>query len=71
MSTAATAAIPPTFILRLWQRYLSALRTRPLRTKMITSGILYVVGDSVAQFGIEGRRIGVGEVAEEDRWDVR
>ncbi|ORY35797.1 hypothetical protein BCR39DRAFT_555931 [Naematelia encephala] len=51
-----------------WQRYLVALRERPLRTKMITSGAMYVGGDCVAQFGIEGRRIDRDAPAKE-QWD--
>lgn len=39
----------------LWQRYLLALRTHPIRTRMITSGCLFATGDAIAQGGIEGR----------------
>ena len=42
---------------RLWTRYLTALEVHPIRTKMITSGSLYICGDFVAQFGIEGRTL--------------
>ncbi|GMK54340.1 hypothetical protein CspeluHIS016_0109260 [Cutaneotrichosporon spelunceum] len=49
--TATRQALPK----RLLARYLGALQTRPLRTKMITSMCLFATGDSLAQFGIEGR----------------
>ncbi|BEI87804.1 uncharacterized protein CcaverHIS019_0105220 [Cutaneotrichosporon cavernicola] len=42
---------------RLLARYLRALEARPLRTKMITSMCLFATGDTLAQFGIEGRRL--------------
>lgn len=62
---------------RVWAAYLRQLNRRPLRTKMITSGSMFLLGDTVAQFGIEGRRVGAtaledGE-SEENRtlpWDV-
>jgi hypothetical protein len=39
---------------------------------MVTSGFLYVIGDVVAQFGIEGRRLDLAgnEPDEKQRWDV-
>lgn len=40
----------------LWRRYNTALQQRPLRTRMISSGVLYIIGDHVAQLGIEDRR---------------
>ena len=60
----------------IWTRYLHALRTRPIRTKMITSSMLFSLGDSIAQFGIEGRRIAKSpseaySLDKEIRWDVR
>jgi protein Mpv17 len=54
---------------RLWERYLFALKEHPIRTKMITSGSLYVVGDNIAQFGIEGRTLVSNEEGRE-RYDV-
>ncbi|WVQ84682.1 hypothetical protein IAT38_006837 [Cryptococcus sp. DSM 104549] len=48
----------PRLASRLWIRYTTALRERPLRTKMIQSGVLFVSADMVAQFGIEGRGMG-------------
>lgn len=42
---------------RLWNRYTTALRERPLRTKMIQSGVLFIAADIVAQFGIEGKSL--------------
>jgi len=57
------------FMGRMWSRYLVALKERPVRTKMITSGSLYVVGDCVAQFGIEGRSFNPKE-EEIEHWDV-
>lgn len=37
--------------------YLDRLRRKPLSTKMITSALLFFAGDSIAQFGIEGRSL--------------
>jgi hypothetical protein len=39
---------------------------------MVTSGVLYVVGDGVAQFGIEGRKLDLqgDEPDEKLVWDV-
>lgn len=54
MST-ATAAKAGVFS-RVWSGYLRQLAEHPLRTKMATSGFMFVLGDSIAQFGIEGRR---------------
>jgi protein Mpv17 len=48
---------------------LFALKEHPIRTKMITSGSLYVVGDNIAQFGIEGRTLVSNEEGRE-RYDV-
>jgi protein Mpv17 len=67
MTTAATGKVGP--LGRLWGRYLVALRERPIRTKMITSGGLYVVGDWIAQFGIEGRSLSPVD-DEVERYDV-
>jgi protein Mpv17 len=68
----STAGINPGVVARAWQRYLVALREHPMRTRMITSGVLYVVGDGVAQFGIEGRCLDLAqtETDEKQRWDV-
>jgi protein Mpv17 len=41
---------------RLWARYSLALREKPLRTRMVSSGVLYFIGDHVAQYGIEDRK---------------
>ncbi|WWC91782.1 uncharacterized protein L201_006729 [Kwoniella dendrophila CBS 6074] len=52
------AAIPrPGLFSRIWLSYTTALRQKPLRTKMIQSGVLYISADLVAQFGIEGKSI--------------
>lgn len=40
----------------LWRVYNTALREKPLRTRMISSGVLYIIGDHVAQIGIEDKR---------------
>ena len=39
---------------------------------MTSSGVLYLLGDSVAQFGIEGKRFSMfdSEVMLQDRWNV-
>ncbi|WRT70143.1 uncharacterized protein IL334_007137 [Kwoniella shivajii] len=47
----------PALFSRLWAGYTSALRAKPLRTKMIQSGVLFISADLVAQLGIEGRSI--------------
>ncbi|BEI81907.1 hypothetical protein CcaverHIS002_0210670 [Cutaneotrichosporon cavernicola] len=51
---------------RLWQGYLAQLAARPLRTKMVTSGTMFFVGDAIAQFGIEGRRVSPDAVPQPD-----
>ncbi|GBG61841.1 hypothetical protein CBR_g23796 [Chara braunii] len=38
-----------TLFTRLWRKYVRALRRRPLRTKMLTSGTLMGVSDAMAQ----------------------
>lgn len=43
------------FVSRVWARYSLALREKPVRTRMASSGVLYFVGDHVAQYGIEDR----------------
>lgn len=58
LSAAVASSVPYTLSGRLWAAYLRQLNTRPLRTKMITSGTLFLFGDTVTQFGIEGRRVG-------------
>ncbi|WVQ77544.1 hypothetical protein IAR50_007231 [Cryptococcus sp. DSM 104548] len=45
------------FFARLWSGYTTALRERPLRTKMIQSGVLFIAADLVAQIGIEGKSL--------------
>lgn len=57
MSATVTAARPG-IASRLWAGYLRQLALRPLRTKMVTSGSMFIIGDTIAQVGIEGRRIG-------------
>ncbi|ODN84976.1 hypothetical protein L202_00821 [Cryptococcus amylolentus CBS 6039] len=62
----STTARP--FFARLWSGYTTALRERPLRTKMIQSGVLFITADLVAQMGIEGRSMRkaiMGEQGEE------
>jgi protein Mpv17 len=54
----STATAAPSFVARMWAGYLRTLSVRPMRTKMITSGTMFFVGDCIAQFGIEGRQIG-------------
>ena len=63
------ATIQAGFMRRVWSRYLVALKERPIRTKMVTSGSLYVVGDCVAQFGIEGRSFNYKK-EDVEHWDV-
>lgn len=70
--SATVAAVRPGVVSRLWAGYLRQLGTRPLRTKMVTSGCMFLLGDGIAQFGIEGRRVGAnpepegyGEVADD------
>ncbi|GMK59275.1 hypothetical protein CspeluHIS016_0702900 [Cutaneotrichosporon spelunceum] len=52
-------------ISRVWQSYLTQLAARPLRTKMVTSGTMFFIGDAIAQFGIEGRRVSSDAVPQE------
>jgi hypothetical protein len=69
----ASAATQAGVFGRIWSRYLSTLREKPLTTKMSTSAALYVVGDSIAQFGIEGRSFnldGRRELTKHEIWDV-
>ena len=69
--TMATAVAAPTGALsRVWAAYLRQLGARPLRTKMITSGCLFLLGDTIAQFGVEGRKVGVEQPPEEADADV-
>lgn len=75
--TAAAIAAPTSAFGRVWAAYLRQLSLRPLRTKMITSGTLFAFGDTIAQFGIEGRRFGAPSLepgeSDKDRvlpWDV-
>lgn len=67
-------AIRPNIFIRLWTGYLTALRERPIRTKMASSSMLYLIGDSVAQLGIERKkvrfRVGGTRDRDQDRWDV-
>ncbi|OCF38031.1 hypothetical protein I317_04814 [Kwoniella heveanensis CBS 569] len=60
------SAIPrPHLFTRLWAAYTSALARRPLRTKMIQSGVLYISADLVAQVGIEGKSLGRAVMGED------
>lgn len=72
MATAAAAGSASSFASRLWSRYLVQLKTKPIRTKMVQSGVIYVVADLTAQFGIEGRRLDPlnEETDETKRYDV-
>lgn len=65
-----SAAAQHGFFSRTWQRYLGALKQRPIRTKSVTSASLYVVADCIAQFGIEGRSF-APKSEEVEAWDVR
>lgn len=58
------------FATRLWKSYLHVLQVHPIRTKMITSGSLYVIGDNIAQFGIEGRTL-LSTEDDREQYDVR
>lgn len=40
---------------RIWATYVQSLKARPLQTRMVTSGILFGIGDVVAQQGFEHR----------------
>lgn len=66
--TTATAARAGVFS-RVWAAYLRVLAEHPLRTKMGTSGFMFLLGDSIAQFGIEGRRPFGSQPAVEDEED--
>lgn len=55
---------------RLWNRYIVALREKPIRTRMISSGVLYVVGDITAQIGIEDKSFFNRDGEPEERYDV-
>lgn len=66
--SAATAARTGIFG-RVWAAYLRVLEEHPLRTKMGTSGFMFLLGDSIAQFGIEGRRPFGSQPAVEDEED--
>ncbi|OCF61375.1 hypothetical protein L486_01023 [Kwoniella mangroviensis CBS 10435] len=47
----------PNLFSRVWTFYTTSLREKPLRTKMVQSGVLYISADLVAQLGIEGKSI--------------
>lgn len=66
--SATTAARAGVFS-RIWGSYLRVLSEHPLRTKMATSGFMFLLGDSIAQFGIEGRRPFGTQPAVEDEED--
>lgn len=67
MSTAIASRLPG----RLWNRYVVALREKPIRTRMISSGVLYVVGDITAQIGIEDKSFSArDDIGSEGRYDV-
>ncbi|KAI9634063.1 uncharacterized protein MKK02DRAFT_38734 [Dioszegia hungarica] len=65
--------IRASFPVRLWHRYTTALREKPIRTRMISSGVLYVVGDLTAQLGIEDKRMFARAEVEdtEGRYDIQ
>lgn len=44
----------------LWTRYNVLLRSHPLKTRMATSGTLFVIGDMISQHVIEQRPFGPG-----------
>ena len=50
-------APPQSLPRRLLAAYLDRLKRKPLSTKMVTSALLFFAGDSIAQFGIEGRSL--------------
>lgn len=49
----------------LWSRYNVLLRAHPLKTRMITSGTLFVIGDMISQHIIEERPFGPGVWSDE------
>ncbi|GHJ87371.1 hypothetical protein NliqN6_3773 [Naganishia liquefaciens] len=49
----------------LWSRYNVLLRVHPLKTRMITSGTLFVIGDMISQHVIEERPFGPGVWSDE------
>lgn len=55
---------------RLWNSYLSALQVRPIRTRVITSSILFFTGDLIAQLVIEDRRLVEPDQRSTRGWDV-
>jgi hypothetical protein len=70
----AAPAVRSALPVRLWHRYTTALRETPIRTRMISSGVLYVVGDLTAQLGIEDKRlfgsVGLADDVSEEKYDV-
>jgi protein Mpv17 len=65
-----SAILAPSLPGRIWNRYITALREKPIRTRMISSGVLYVVGDMTAQFGIEDKSWRGVDGEPEGRYDV-
>ena len=66
-------AIPSTrarLPVRLWNSYLSALQVRPIRTRVITSSVLFFTGDLIAQAVIEDRKLLEPEQGLQRGWDV-
>lgn len=49
----------------VWSQYNHLLRTHPLKTRMITSGTLFVIGDMISQHVIEERPFGPGVWSDE------
>lgn len=64
--SASRARLP----VRLWNSYLSALQVRPIRTRVITSSILFFAGDLIAQLVIEDKKLVEPEQGSNRGWDV-
>ncbi|WWD19719.1 hypothetical protein CI109_104183 [Kwoniella shandongensis] len=56
---------------RFWSFYTTSLQNRPVRTKMVQSGLFFLTADVIAQLGIEGRSMGRFVKGEEGEgvWD--
>ncbi|KAJ9096087.1 hypothetical protein QFC19_007313 [Naganishia cerealis] len=50
---------------QVWTRYNVLLRSHPLKTRMVTSGALFVIGDMISQHIIEQRPFGPGVWSDE------
>lgn len=66
----ASPTRPVSLPVRLWGSYLRALQTRPIRTRVITSSILFVSGDVIAQLVIEDRKVSGHGIIGQKSWDV-